>query len=278
MDRAKVSRDVIRTSYLEQAKLTQAHAWLALGMHHTLREAREETLQSQKFEIEITGADQFTRSGLSETERADLLRSARLEDVWNLDAGEVLRVKGVVVASNSEVLYYNVIVSFHFDAEPALLPPISRIDIAVVDQAEKPESPADLVKSRLLSTNHRWHTLVEDPNRTPEPFKELLGERFKMEFGHGSVNSYAELEKWVYGSASSINASRHDMESVAWRALDGNEYEAVFVLDWLGLNKDDKTMVAKTKHTWTLSDDPSDSYPRIQHMDVNFLEPFSVIE
>ncbi|MEM9571366.1 MAG: hypothetical protein AAF996_07865 [Pseudomonadota bacterium] len=278
MGRVQISKSAIRASYLEQAKLTQAHAWLALGMSNERVSARAEQLQANGFEIEISESDQLGASSLSLAQRSDLVRSAVLEDAWRLDAGTVLRVEGVIADPNNEGSFFNIQISFSFEPEPALLPPIAKIQIEMTGDAENPGASADLVKSRLLSTNHRWHTLVEDPNRTPEPFQELLGERFKMEFGHGSVSSYEEFRQWVYGSASSVNASRHDMESVSWRPLDSDEYEAIFVLDWLGLNKDDKTMVAKTKHTWTFSNDPSEAYPRIQHMDVSFLEPFSVIE
>ncbi len=278
MGRVQVSKSAIRASYLEQAKLTQAHAWLALGMSNAQTYARREYVQSGGFEITLSGVGELAASLPSQAKRSDLIRSAVLADAWRLDDHDALRVSGVVADPDSDNSFFSADIGFRFDAEPARLPPLAKIEMTLTGEAEAPGRSADLIKSRLLSTNHRWHTLVEDPNRTPEPFQELLGERFKMEFGYGSVNSYKELRQWVYGSASSVNASRHDMVSVSWRVLNGGEYEAMFVLDWLGLNKDDKTMAAKTEHTWTLSDDPSEPYPRIQHMAVRFLEPFSVIE
>ena len=129
-----------------------------------------------------------------------------------------------------------------------------------------------------MSVNHRWHTLVEDPKRTPEPFREIIGDDFTMEYGHGAVRSYDELSDWVYGSASSINASRHDLESFTWTPIGHADYQAVFVLDWCGLSRDDKIMVAKTRHTWRIKDDLTRVFPSIEHMDVHFLEPFKIIE
>ena len=278
MARTQVSKNSVRSSFLEQAKLAQAHSWLALGLPGFETSGRFKELQANSFEIVFEGDDALAESAVSQREMHHLLRSATLDDLWTLEGDDRLLVKGVISDPSTRDAYRNVDVRFVFVNEPALAPHISKIEIAISGLGEKPTVPADLIKSRLLSTNHRWHALVEDPNRTPEPFKELLGERFRMEFGHGSVNSYEELRQWVYGSASSVNASRHDMVSVTWCGLSDNEYEAVFVLDWLGLNRDDKMMTAKTKHTWTMSDDPSERYPRIQHMDVQFLEPFAVIE
>lgn len=278
MVRAQVSKNAIRSSYLEQAKLTRAHSWLALAMPGLDTSGRLEQLQANAFEIVLKQHDELAGATVTQSAMRDLLHSATLDDLWTLEGADRLFVKGVISDPSIESNFLDADIRFVFLSEPALKPPIAKIEIAMTGRAEKPNAPADLIKSRLLSTNHRWHTLVEDPNRSPEPFMELLGERFRMEFGHGSVNSFDELRQWVYGSASSVNASRHELESMSWRRLSPNEFEAIFILDWRGLTRNDKIMTAKTKHIWTLSDDLSELYPRIQHMHVQFLEPFAVIE
>lgn len=279
MEQTTISKDVIRASYLEQAKLTQAHAWLALGAHGPVEDRRVERLEAVNFSILYNGlpaAGTLTQHAAS---AAQMVRNAVLAQTWQLiDDDQSLSVDGVIEDPNMAGRYFEARVRFEFGAEPELLPPIKRIDISTSTEARKPASKPDLMGSRLLSCNHRWHTLVEHPGRTPESFQDLMGDHFKMEFGHGSVSSYQEFCEWLRGSASSVNASRHDMESFSWEQLSDGEFRGIFILDWLGLNRDDKVMTAKTKHTWIMSDNCTDPYPKIQHMDVQFLEAFAVVE
>lgn len=279
MVQSSVSKDVIRASYLEQAKLTQAHAWLGLGDVAQVSPERTSNLEAVSFEITRNGIALPSGIPGSRENGREVVRGAVFANSWRaLAHQDALSVSADIPDAETETRFLRAELVFKFDPEPASVPLINAIEITTADPAPPPSSGADFQGSRLLSTNHRWHTLVEDPNRAPEPFKELLGERFKMEFGHGSVSSYEEFCDWIHGSASSVNASRHDLESFTWKPMRGDDYQAVFVLDWLGLNREDKVMTAKTKHTWTMTDDGSGSYPKIQHMNVEFLQAFAVID
>lgn len=277
---SSISKDVIRASYLEQGKLAQAHAWIGLGDVAHVPPERMSGLEAACFEISRNGVTlPFGVRGSTDDGR-QVVRSAVFANNWRALADQsALSVSADIPDTETETGFLHAVIVFKFDPEPARVPLMSAIEIMAADPAQPlPSRGADFQGSRLLSTNHRWHTLVEDPNRAPEPFKELLGDRFKMEFGHGSVNSYEEFCDWVHGSASSVNASRHDLESFTWAPLQGDDCRAVFVLDWLGLNREDKVMTAKTKHTWIMTDDGSGSYPKIQHMNVEFLQAFAVID
>jgi len=48
-------------------------------------------------------------------------------------------------------------------------------------------------------------------------------------------------------------------------------------LDWHGIRHDGVTMRAKTRHTWTVADEPSERFAKVETIKVNILEPFEVI-
>jgi len=49
-------------------------------------------------------------------------------------------------------------------------------------------------------------------------------------------------------------------------------------LDWHGIRNDGVIMKAKTQHTWTVADEPSERFAKVESINVSILEPFEVIK
>jgi len=49
-------------------------------------------------------------------------------------------------------------------------------------------------------------------------------------------------------------------------------------LGWHGIRPDGVTMSAKTHHVWTVIDDASERFARVETIRVKVLEPFAVVE
>lgn len=272
MEPREVSDSMIESGYLEQAKLTQVSAWLGL-CSSSPTPSQKARVEAKELLVRIDGKIQQP-----DLTAIDIIRNGRMFEALRLavDKDDVA-IHCVLDFPEEPGRYYFTDIRFSFNQTDGLLPPIRAVDFNRREPASAiPETGIDLTGIRLLSSNYRWHTLVEDPDRKSESFKELIGPAFRMEFGYGSVNSFDELDAWINGSASSVRAARHDLEMFSWRAVRENKYEAEFVLNWLGLTHEDKRMSAKTHHTWLLTDIRDRHYPTIDHINVAFIEPFRV--
>ncbi len=274
----------INDSYLEQAQLAQVQRWFALSGLPTVTEAGLSGLLDEGFSLRLDGRE-LAGSAIDYVDYLNSNSSLRIDGSYlNQIAFPNDGIVGAYVDAKCNLLdevtgeVFAASARIEFGAEPTLLPPIERVMLSslTTDIAGKFMPPE---ASRLLSVNHRWHTLVESPSKDAELFRDIVADDFAMEFGHGAVRSFAELEAWLYGSASSVKGARHDLESFEWKQADGEVSKAIFVLDWLGFNQQNERMMAKTKHTWSIvDDDPGTGFPRIKLIEVEFLKAFQLVE
>jgi len=158
------------------------------------------------------------------------------------------------------------------------LPVFSKIDIAIGEQIEAYGFEDLYPRNRLLSLVHYWMALVEHPDRDAEPFKEILAPQINIDFGNGNaITSFEQLEEWIKGPASSVEASRHRVHNFSFNEIDSDRYRLQVDLDWHGIRPDGKTMSAKTRHMWSVADEPSERFARVEKINVVLLEPFKVV-
>lgn len=133
------------------------------------------------------------------------------------------------------------------------------------------------MRTRLLTVVHRWLELVENPNRTAEPFKEIVADEIYFDFSSGAIETFEDLTAWINGPASSVAHSKHDLSDFSFEAIGDNQYELNVTMDWHGLLPDGQRMNAKTQHNWTVVDNPSEIFARIKTINVEVLEPFVIV-
>ncbi len=276
--KAAIDKSVVRNSFREQAALTQLHRWMAFCSVEDMPAERIADMLGEQSELVI--AEDVAAEGPAEI--VQLARSTDISAVISPEVAVVGELSGdfsmQAVGRNSSGMDAWQKILFTFDWADRLEPRLQSVSYSELEGEKPIIEPIDPMASRLLSVNHRWHVLVEDPKRTPEPFKEIISDDFVMEYGHGAVRSYEELVDWVKGSASSVSASRHDLVGLKCERLGSDVYKAEFVLDWNGLTHEDRNMTAQTKHTWRIRDVPSARFPVIEHINVEFLQPFKIIE
>ncbi|SIN64584.1 hypothetical protein SAMN02745824_1411 [Parasphingorhabdus marina DSM 22363] len=276
--KTETDKSVIRNSFREQAALTQLHRWIAFCLAEDAPSERIADLLGEQSKL-IIGEDTVAEGP---AEMIQLARSTGISAIISPDVAVVGDLGGdfgmrAVGRSTTGTRAFQQI-TFTFDWTDCLEPLLHTISYSEPGGEKPVIEPIEPMASRLLSVSHRWHVLVEDPERTPEPFQEIISEDFVMEYGHGAVRSYDELVDWVTGSASSVGASRHDLVGLKCERLGPGVHRAEFVLDWNGLTHDGKNMTAQTRHTWRIRDVPAARFPVIEHIDVEFLQPFKVIE
>jgi hypothetical protein len=134
------------------------------------------------------------------------------------------------------------------------------------------------MRTRLLTLVHRWLELVENPERTPEPFQEIIAEDILFNFSSGAIENFEDLSAWINGPASSVAYSKHELSEFRFEKISEAEYTLWVTMDWNGLLPNGKHMTAKTLHNWTVVDNPSDRFARIKTIKVEVLEPFIIVE
>lgn len=133
------------------------------------------------------------------------------------------------------------------------------------------------MRTRLLTVVHRWLELVENPNRTADPFKEIVADEIYFDFSSGAIETFEDLTAWVNGPASSVAYSKHDLSNFSFKSIGNNQYELNVTMDWHGLLPDGQRMSAKTQHSWTVIDNPSEIFARIKTIKVEVVEPFVIV-
>lgn len=267
----------VRRSYREQAQLAQAHRWLAAACAGD---------PAGIFDVLL--APDATLGGLAAagvpmvSEQLPDLRGARVSNATGPifpDAQSVTLIVAAIPAGTAAGATIDGHLTFHFTGPDLLRPLIQSVALSdVAARNSRPAGPEQVTASRVLSLKHRWHALVEDPDRTAEPFRELIADGFVMDWGEGSVRSFDELSAWVTGSAASVSAARHDLAEFEWSADGPERYRARFLLHWSGLSRSGRPMAARSEHRWQIQARPRQRFPAIARMDVNLLVSFHMVE
>lgn len=274
--------EAVRNSYLEQARLSQAHRWLAACCGELPKSALDGLFHSSVTQNLPYSSLRHPAPG----KVVHLPKFKRLE-VLSVDGDADNRAEfdlagvQITAANESEVRQPQVAVALGFTAKPTLEPRVSKLSLepggGEVEESGSTgpqEASVQHLASRILSLKHRWHALVESPDKFPERFREITADHFVMDWGSGSVCGYAELAPWVHRSGKLFAAARHEMTAFDWRSASVGQYQAQFRFDWFGLDRDGQPMVARSEHEWQIIDNPAERYPRIAAMSVNLTEPF----
>jgi len=181
-----LAEQVVRNSYLEQARLCQTHRWLAAVLQPATRLAADEgvtvglfaknmgvTLDGQVLPVNAQGLPSlgFTVADLAV---ADVTSTAAL----------YLDVRSLRVAGTDKA-HDRALITIAFGDGDLLLPPIASVTIETQNSATSTKSPSPTdnpdqpplfpancsgplgdgwVAHRLLALKHRWHTLGESPS------------------------------------------------------------------------------------------------------------------
>lgn len=129
-------------------------------------------------------------------------------------------------------------------------------------------------ENRVKSLVHYYLAVIEDPGRDPEPMRELLETDFSLNFSSGAITDFDGFAAWLAGPASQVDASTHIMSNFSVGESNDALLTASFDFDWAGLLPDGTELVAKTRHTWTMTNDVKERFARIKSVNVEILEPF----
>lgn len=280
----------IRLSYHEQGARAQLHRWYqyyenpAVGLNNQLDVLSED--------VRVQSAN-----GTADSRDAYAVAVRQLPASWqnahDLRTSDITVNDDGTLGLTAEITYTNIGIlpdgaprasSVSYAATlrqtDTALPVFTDIEITTGEQVATDGFVDFYVENRLLSLIHYWMALVEHPDREAEPFREILAPELDILFSQEgeTITDFDRLAAWVAGPASSVSASKHHVHNFSYEDLGENRYVLTVDLDWNGIRPDDVQMTAKTRHTWTVSDTPSECFARIEKIRVEQLEPFAVVE
>jgi hypothetical protein len=178
------------------------------------------------------------------------------------------------VAVTAELDRYDVdgtvrIATVGFKAEMTLdgsLPRFARTEISSAEDGEGGAFDDPYLRNRLLSLVHYFTSLVENPARDPEPFREVLAEGFALHYVEPPISSLPMLDDWVTGRLASVVASNHVIHDVSFEPAGADEYIVTVVMESEALFPDGSGIISKNRQSWSVVDDVSERFARISEV------------
>jgi hypothetical protein len=277
-----LKKDIVE-SYKKHAALAQFHRWYLLyenadyGLANTL---------------DILTPEIIVKSGLGEAHGHEeyAARVGKLPGTWK-NAHELKNIDVVLAVDDSvqltaDITYCNqgmlaggkirvAELTYRCLLRPTedLLPKFDRIEITQNKEGEAEAFVSMYARNRVMSLAHYWFALIEGPARDPEPVKEILADGFSLNFSRGPITDFDGFEKWLTGPAAQFSSTAHVLSKISVQSPQNNEFLLTFETDWGGILPDDTEMTVKTRHAWTVVDNPSHRFARIKSVNVEVLEP-----
>ena len=280
-----MSTNEIKQGYQKHAALAQLHRW------YLYYEEPEYGIDNA---LDILTEDVYIKSGPGEVKGHDQYAGyvKQLPATWknahDVESSTIVINDDGTVSMTTDITYLNqgmleakavrsadLTYTMMLKPSDSVLPKFSSIQIAQNGDGIANEYIPRYADNRLRSLVHYWLALIEDPFRDADPVKEILAKDFSLNFSSGSITSFDGFSKWLAGPASQVTASTHKVSNFNHRVLEDNLYGLVMDFDWNGILPDGTEMTAKTRHSWTVVDDPTERFARIQNVDVEILEPFA---
>lgn len=271
----------IKSGYQRHAALTQLHRWYML-------------YEEPRYGIDSLDENVNIVSGLGEAnghaEYAE--RVQKLPTTWknahDIKSTNVSIADDGTITLTAELTYQNqgllpdnairtTELSYTTELKPTdgPLPKFTSVKIDQNSDGTTDSFVSQYAHNRTKALVHYWLTLIENPARDPEPVKEILADEFSLNFSSGAITTFDGFKEWLAGPGSQITASTHLISNFAQESVGENTYKVTMDFDWNGILPDNSEMAAKTRHTWTVVDDPTKRFAQIKTVDVEVLEPFA---
>lgn len=281
-----MTTEAVKQGYKKHAALTQLHRWYTFYEHPQADIAHQ---------LAILDEDVLLKSTLGEASghEAYVLHVGQLPETWQnahfTKAPDISVADDGSIKLNLQITYQNVgmlpdgavrqaELAYTTKLKPTatVLPKFTSIAIAPLGEPTGGTFKSAYGENRLLALVHYWLALIEDPARNPEPVREVLADEFSLNFSSGAITDFEGFSAWLAGPASQVAASTHVLSNFSYQETDAGEFSLMVDFDWAGILPDGKEMIAKTRHSWVVTDDPTEAFARIKSIDVEVLAPFAL--
>lgn len=280
-----IPTEEIKQGYKQHAALAQLHRW------YLLYEEPEYGIENA---LDILTDDIRVKSGLGEAKGHEQYseRVKQLPTTWK-NAHDVQTPSIIInddgsIQLTTDITYLNkglledgsvrsaeLTYTMSLSPSDSVLPKFTDIEISQNSDGIADTFVPRYAQNRLWSLVHYWLAIIEDPARNADPVEEILTTNFSLNFSSGAITDIEGFREWLAGPGSQVTASTHRVSNFTYELLGENRYGVKMDFDWNGILPDSTEMTAKTRHSWTVVDNRTERFARIQSIDVEVLEPFT---
>ena len=281
---AQMTDAEIRQGYREHAALAQFHRW------YQFYEWPEGGIANA---LDVLTDDVVVESGLGTAKGHEeyKARVTQLPDSWqnahHIQSTEITHGTDGMMTLTADVVYQNqgmledgsvrqanLTYSVKLVPGNTVLPLLSNVLIEQRGETDADAYRDAYAENRVKSLVHYWLALIEAPSRNPEPAREILADTFSLNFSSGTITDFEGFSAWLAGPASQVAASTHVLGDFEVKETGSDTYAMSVDFDWTGVTPDGTILIAKTRHNWTVENDPAERFARIKTIDVDVLENF----
>jgi hypothetical protein len=134
---------------------------------------------------------------------------------------------------------------------------------------------AILTEHRLRSLAHHWVYLIDRNDGDGTAFADLFATQFELQWQPSGMRTLAEFSTWYLGESRRLLRSSHTIASFHYQAISAGRYHVELELQWCGFTSahPETEFEETTLHEWTVADDPSDRFARIEMATLRTLVP-----
>jgi hypothetical protein len=134
---------------------------------------------------------------------------------------------------------------------------------------------AAAIGHRLRSLTHHWLYLVDRNDGDATPFDDLIATTFDLDWSPTGIRTRAALSAWYRELSERVLKSSHTLARLQYEVRDRERYGVRLELHWYGFTRvqPELELEGRTLHEWTVSDDPSDRFARIENAKTKVLLP-----
>jgi len=117
--------------------------------------------------------------------------------------------------------------------------------------------------------------LIDRNTGDAAPFDELLADRFELDWAPTVIRTRTEFSAWYRALSRRVLKSSHSLAGLECEAIGADRHEVRLELHWSGATRlqPEEELEAKTLHVWTVTDDHSEHFARIERATIRLLAP-----
>lgn len=269
----------LRESYIKHATLAQLHRWFQYFENAECGLANHvDTLSDgvtvRTMDMSTTSLKEYVESIASPSahiRKAHVLKDHTID--ISLDGSIRLKAEVDILTSSQspddDAQNWPIELEAILSPTETVLPKFTEIHITRSGPERRLKYQDTYREHRVRSMVHHFTAIVEDPSRNPEPFREVLSDEFSINYTETPMVDFESVKAWVAGALSSVVASNHQIHDVAYDVIARGDYLVTIRMESRALFPDGSGITSKNSQTWTLTDTPTDRFPKIRKITID---------
>lgn len=179
------------------------------------------------------------------------------------------------ILPNNQIRQAHLAYKTELQTDESGLPKFTSIDVSQIDESKTDQFHSAYLDNRFKSLLHYWFAMVTNANIDLSPAHEVLSDDYLLNFSDAGIRSHDALEDWLKASVPKLAPSKVSLDELECETQNDGTLYCIADLTWTDVAGDNGMLKARTRHKWTIADDPKTRFANLKQIDVDLLEPFA---